>query len=390
MLSSEKALQKLFGLVKSLGKETVSIADATGRILRDDCLAKYPQPSFAMSAMDGYALASKDIKPNAKLKVIGESAAGHPSKEKINSGESIRIFTGAAIPEGADKVVIQEQVLRKNGYIEFNKNIDQSTYIRPAGSDFKKNFVFKAPKLITPYDVMLLASMGYSKIKVSKKPIISIISTGDELIPPNTKPKFGQIICSNSYGIKAMLEENGAIAKILPIAKDNVASLETAFELAKSSDIVITTGGASVGDHDLVQQVAKQIGIKPAFYKVAMRPGKPLMAGKCNSFTFVGLPGNPVSSMICSQVFLKPMINKMLGLKYEKTKTTKYPLTNALKKNGSREHYMRAYLSDGKVTVQNNQDSAATSILQSSNALVVRAPYDQRIEPNDLVEVIKL
>ena len=344
MLSSEEALQRLFDLVKPLGKETVSIANASGRILRDDCLAKHPQPSF----------------------------------------------TGAAIPQGADKVVIQEQVLRKNGYIEFNKNIDQSTYIRHAGSDFKKSLIFKAPKLITPYDVMLLASMGHSKLNVSKKPIISIISTGDELIPPNTKPKFGQIICSNSYGIKALLEKNGVIAKILPIAKDNIASLETAFELAKNSDIVITTGGASVGDHDLVQQVAKKIGIKSAFYKVAMRPGKPLMAGRCNSFTFVGLPGNPVSSMICSQVFLKPMINKMLGLKYEKTKRTKYPLTNALKKNGSREHYMRAHLKDGKVTVQINQDSASTSILQSSNALVVRPPHDKCREKNDLVDVIRL
>ena len=390
MLSSEEALQKLFDLVKPLGKETVTIANASGRILRDDCAAKHPQPSFSMSAMDGYALASKDIKPNAKLKVIGESAAGHPSQEKINSGESIRIFTGAAIPEGADKVVIQEQVLRKNEYIEFKGNIDQSTYIRPAGSDFKKSLIFKAPKLITPYDVMLLASMGHSKLNVSKRPIISIISTGDELIPPSTEPKFGQIICSNSYGIKAMLEENGAITKILPIAKDNVASLETAFQLAKNSDIVITTGGASVGDHDLVKQVAKQVGIKPSFYKVAMRPGKPLMAGKCNSFIFVGLPGNPVSSMICSQVFLKPMINKMLGLKYEKTKRTKYPLANALKKNGSREHYMRAHLKNGKVTVQINQDSASTSILQSSNALVVRPPHDQCREKNDLVEVIRL
>jgi molybdopterin molybdotransferase len=232
--------------------------------------------------------------------------------------------------------------------------------------------------------------MGHSKLNVSKKPIISIISTGDELIPPNPKPNFGQIICSNSYGIKALLEKNGVIAKILPIAKDNIASLETAFELAKNSDIVITTGGASVGDHDLVQQVAKNIGIKSAFYKVAMRPGKPLMAGRCNSFTFVGLPGNPVSSMICSEVFLKPMINKMLGLNYEKTERTKYPLTNALKKNGSREHYMRAQLKDGKVTVQINQDSASTSILQSSNALVVRPPHDQCREKNDLVDVIRL
>ena len=390
MLSPEEALQKLFDLVKPLDKETVSIENVSSRVLRDNCVAKQSQPSFPMSAMDGYALASKDIRPNVKLKVIGESAAGHPPPKKIKSGESMRIFTGAAIPDGADKVIIQEQVLRNKSHIEFKENIDQSSYIRPAGSDFKKGFIFKAPKLITPYDVMLLASMGYSKLNVSKKPIVSIISTGDELVHPNTKPKHGQIICSNSYGIKAILEQNGAIVKVLPIARDKIESLETAFSLASNSDLVITTGGASVGDHDLVHLVAKKIGIKPAFYKVAMRPGKPLMAGKCDLFTFVGLPGNPVSSMVCSHVFLKPMINKMLGLKYEKVKRAKYPVKHAISKNGSREHYMRAYLKDGKVTVYNNQDSAATSILQSSNALVVRAPFDPRIEPNDLVEVIKL
>ena len=234
MLSPEEALQKLFDLVKPLDKETVSIENVSSRVLRDNCVAKQSQPSFPMSAMDGYALASKDIRPNVKLKVIGESAAGHPPPIKIKSGESMRIFTGAAIPDGADKVIIQEQVLRNKSHIEFKENIDQSSYIRPAGSDFEKGFIFKAPKLITPYDVTLLASMGYSKLNVSKKPIVSIISTGDELVHPNTKPKHGQIICSNSYGIKAILEQNGAIVKVLPIARDKIESLETAFSLASN------------------------------------------------------------------------------------------------------------------------------------------------------------
>ena len=390
MLSPNEALQKLFDLVKPLGKEKVLIEDANGRILREKCIAKLSQPSFPMSAMDGYAISSKDIKTNAQFKIIGESAAGHPSRKIIKAGESIRIFTGAAIPEGADKVVIQEQVLRRGNYIELKEELDKSAYIRHSGSDFKEGFMLAAPKQLTPYDIMLLASMGYSKLNVSKKPVISIISTGDELINPGTKPKYGQIICSNSYGIKATLENNGAIAKILPIAKDDIKSLEAAFDLAKGSDLIVTTGGASVGDHDLVRQVAQKIGIKPAFYKVAMRPGKPLMAGKCNSFTFVGLPGNPVSSMVCSHVFLGPMIKKMLGLEYEKVKTTKYPLTHELAKNSSREHYMRALIKGDKVTVQSNQDSASTSILQSSNALVVRPPFDKSKKSNDLVNVIKL
>ena len=390
MLTTQAALNKLFELVTPLEGELISIENANGRVLIQDCKAKTSQPSFSSSAMDGYAIKSIDLRSYSELSVIGESAAGHPLNKPIAKGQAARIFTGAVVPKGANKVVMQEDVTRIKNTIRFNQNIGSSDYIRSEGSDFKKGFVFQSPKTLTPYDIMLLAGMGFDKIKVARKPIISVISTGDELVVPGSKLKTGQIICSNSYGIKAFLEENGAIVNILPIAKDNINSLETAFQLSEGSDLVITTGGASVGDHDLVQQVVEKIGIKTIFYKVAMRPGKPLMAGKSEQFVFVGLPGNPVSSMVCSHVFLKPMLNKMLGLKYERLKRFQASLTHKLEKNGPREHYMRALVDNGKVTVQKNQDSASSSILQRSNALVVRSPNDQAKHMNELVEIIML
>ena len=390
MLTTQEALSKLFELVSPLERELISIENANGRVLIQDCKAKISQPSFSSSAMDGYAINSDDLHSDSEFIVIGESAAGHPLEKPITKGQAVRIFTGAVVPEGANKVVMQEDVTRIGNTIRFNQNIDSSNYIRSEGSDFQKGFIFKSPKKITPYDIMLLAGMGFNKIKVTRKPLISVISTGDELVVPGAKLQKGQIICSNSYGIKAILEENGAIVNILPIAKDKINSLETAFQLSEGSDLVITTGGASVGDHDLVQQVVGKIGIKTIFYKVAMRPGKPLMAGKSGKFTFVGLPGNPVSSMVCSHVFLKPMLNKMLGLKYERLKRFQAALTHELEKNGPREHYMRAMVEDGKATVQNNQDSASSSILQRSNALVVRLPNDKMKHVNELVEIIML
>lgn len=390
MLTTQAALSKLFELVNPLEGELISIENANGRVLIQDCKAKTSQPSFSSSAMDGYAINFKDLLSYSELTVIGESAAGHPFQKPINQGQAVRISTGAVVPKGANKVVMQEDVTRIKNTIKFNQNIDSSDYIRLEGSDFKKGFVFKSPKKLTPYDVMLLAGMGFDKIKVARKPIISVISTGDELVVPGTRLKRGQIICSNSYGIKAILEENGAIVKILPIAKDKINSIETAFQLSEGSDLTITTGGASVGDHDLVQQVVEKIGIKTIFYKVAMRPGKPLMAGKSGRFVFVGLPGNPVSSMVCSHVFLKPMLNKMLSLKYERLKRSQVSLSHKLEKNGPREHYMRALVDNGRVTIQKNQDSASSSILQRSNALVVRPPNDKAKHINELVEIIML
>ena len=280
MLTTQEALSKLFELVSPLESELISIENANGRVLIQDCKAKISQPSFSSSAMDGYAINSDDLHSDSEFIFIGESAAGHPLEKPITKDQAVRIFTGAVVPEGANKVVMQEEVTRIENTIRFNQNIDSSNYIRSEGSDFQKGFIFKSPKKITPYDIMLLAGMGFNKIKVTRKPLISVISTGDELVVPGTKLQKGQIICSNSYGIKAILEENGAIVNILPIAKDKINSLETAFQLSEGSDLVITTGGATVGDHDLVQQVVGKIGIKTIFYKVAMRPGKPLMAGK--------------------------------------------------------------------------------------------------------------
>ncbi len=390
MISVDDALQQLFSLVTPLNHETVPLAQASGRVLARTVTAKRDQPPFAASAMDGYAVNSDTVEPRARFDVVGEAAAGHRFDGSVTKGKAVRIFTGAPLPLGADRVIIQEDVERDGDRITVKDGLDDSVNIRPAGSDFRCGDEIAAPRLLRPSDIALLASMNIAEVSVFRQPDIALISTGDELVMPGETPGPDQIIASNTYGLKAMLDSIGAKARILPIARDTVASLETAFDLAKDADLIVTIGGASVGDHDLVGDVAVGLGMERAFYKIAMRPGKPLMAGHMNGAVMVGLPGNPVSAMVCGHVFLAPVVRAMLGLGRARTPRLKASLANDLPPNGPREHYMRAHVADAGITAYERQDSALLTVMADANALLIRPRGDGPRQAGEIVEYLPI
>lgn len=387
MITVAAALDKLFALCPLMPVETVPLIDAAGRVLAEPVAARSDQPPFPASAMDGYALAS--AAPGKTYRVIGESAAGHGYPGSVGAGDAVRIFTGAPVPPGADRVIIQEDVTRAGDQITLHDDLDAQSYIRPAGSDFKCGTEM-SPRRLSAADIALLASMNLTDVPVRRAPEVAVIATGDELVMPGETPMPDQIIASNGLGLHALLTEHGARVRLLPIARDTEASLAQAFRLAESADLVLTIGGASVGDHDLVGAVAESLGMARSFYRLAMRPGKPLMAGRLGGAAMVGLPGNPVSSMVCGSVFVKPMLTAMLGLGAAPLPRHRAVLAVDLAANGRREHYMRATVKDGRITPFDRQDSALLSVLSQANALLVRPIDDPPRRQGDHVDYINL
>ncbi len=391
MISVAEALDHLFALAAPLEVETVPLAKANGRVLAQDVMAKRNQPPFAGSAMDGYAVRNADVATGATLQVIGESAAGHRFDGAVAAGQAVRIFTGAPVPEGADRIVIQEDVSRDGDVITIGDNLDQAHYIREIGIDFKVGDTVAAPKLLRPADIALLASMNIAEVPVRRRPVVALISTGDELVMPGESPSEDQIIVSNTFGLQAFLQDMGAEVRVLPIAQDTKPHLRTVFGLAEGADLVVTIGGASEGDHDLVGAVAQELGMARSFYKVAMRPGKPLMAGRfSDGAMMVGLPGNPVSAMVCGFILLGPVMRIMQGFKAAPAEEFSAELAHDMGKNGPREHYMRGRLDGGKVTVFDRQDSALLSVLAEANVLVIRPPHDGPVKAGAPMRCIAL
>ena len=390
MITVEQALEHLFSLVSPLGSETVPLAQASGRVLAADVTATRDQPPFAASAMDGYGVRAAEVAVGAKFKIIGESAAGHGFSGPVDPGEAVRIFTGAPVPEGVDFVLLQEDCDRFVNTITIDSDPGSNANIRPAGNDFAAGFTLNAPRLLSPNDIALLAAMNVPQVQVARRPEIALISTGDELVMPGDTPGPDQIIVSNTFGLKALFDSAGAKTRILPIAKDHPASIETAFDLAQGADLVITIGGASVGDHDLVGAVAQQLGMQQSFYKVKMRPGKPLMAGRMGDAVMIGLPGNPVSAVVCGNVFVLPVIAALQGFAPAPRTRLSAALTAAIPANGPREHYMRGRVDRGQITVFDRQDSSLLTVLSEANALIVRPADDPARDVGDLVEYLPL
>ncbi|MDF1728007.1 MAG: molybdopterin molybdotransferase MoeA [Sulfitobacter sp.] len=390
MISVEEARAALFDLVQPLEVEEVALRAAAGRVLARSLTARRTQPPFAASSMDGYALRRAEVEPDAMFKVVGEAAAGHGFSGKVRAGQAVRIFTGAPLPEGTDFVVIQEDVTRRGDLITLGHGIGDKDNIRPAGGDFAEGDPLEAPRRLRPADVALLAAMNQASIPVTRRPRIAILATGDELVQPGETPGPDQIVASNSYGLAAMLEERGAEVRMLPIARDSATSLTRAFTLARGADLILTIGGASVGDHDLVAPVAAELGMEQSFYKVAMRPGKPLMAGRLQGAAMIGLPGNPVSAMVCGTVFVVPVLDRMLGLPATAPATRLLPLGTDLPANGPRAHYMRARIADGRVHPAQRQDSSLLTVLAGADALLVRAPDAPPAKVGDMVEILDI
>ena len=373
MISVDEALSRCFALTRALDTETVPLRAALGRVMPQPARARLTQPPFPASAMDGYALQG-DPAPGDSFTVIGEAGAGHAFPGTLGPGQAVRIFTGAPVPDGATRVVIQEDVERHGSTITLRPNADQGTHIRPAGQDFRLGDAL-SPRRLRANDLALLASMNHPEVTVTRRPVVAIIPTGDELVMPGEAPRADQIIASNSYALAALAEAEGAEARLLPIARDTEEELFTVLSMADGADLVVTIGGASVGDHDLVGRVAESMGMERAFYKIAMRPGKPLMAGRLRGTPMLGLPGNPVSSIVCGHLFMLPMIRAMLGLGQHAPTTRRAVLAQDTPANGPRTHYMRARLSPGpglpRITPFDRQDSALLTILTEADALMI-------------------
>ncbi len=390
MIPVEEALARVFALCPQLPAETVPLAQAAGRVLAAPVQARRDQPPFAASAMDGYAVAG-DVAPGASFRVIGEAGAGHAFDGQVGAGEAVRIFTGAPVPEGATRVVIQEDVTRDGDTVTLGDKPDAAIHIRPAGGDFRAGDALSAPRRLRSVDLALIAAMNLPEVTVTRRPVVAIIATGDELVMPGEDPRPDQIVASNSFSLKALAEAEGAEARLLPIARDDAAHLRAVLELARGADVIVTTGGASVGDHDLVAPVSRELGAEPAFWRIAMRPGKPLMAARLFGGLMLGLPGNPVSSIVCAHLFLLPALRAMLGLGAWPAPTREAVLAGPVPENGPRAHYMRARLEPGgRIRPFRRQDSSLMTVLAEADALLVRPVGDAARPEGHAVRYIPL
>lgn len=391
MITVQEALARCFALVTPVDTETVPLRQAAGRVLRQAAPARLTQPPFAASAMDGYALGAAG-EPGTRFTVLGEAGAGHAYAGRIGPDEAVRIFTGAPLPEGAVTIAIQEEVEAAGPTITLRKAATPGDNIRPRGQDFAEGDSLPAPRRLTANDIALLASMNLPEVTVSRRPVVALIATGDELVMPGEEPGPDQIIASNTFALAAMVEAAGGEVRMLPIARDNEDSLRMVFGLAEGADLVVTVGGASVGDHDLVGKVAGDLGLERAFWKIAMRPGKPLMAGRLGDAVMLGLPGNPVSAIVCGHLFLLPLLKAMQGLPATAPATRRARLGTDTGPTGPRTHYMRARLSDEGATITpfDRQDSALLSILSTADALLIRPLGDGPRRAGDWAEYIPI
>ncbi|NEX47242.1 molybdopterin molybdotransferase MoeA [Pseudotabrizicola algicola] len=394
MISVDEALARCLALVAALPVEQVPLAQAAGRYMPQPATATRDQPPFAASAMDGYAVQG-DPAAGDRFTVVGEAGAGHAWHGTLGPLQAARIFTGAPLPSGATRVIIQEDVTRDGDIITVKDGADSATHIRPAGQDFRTGDTL-SPRLLRPNDLALLAAMNLPLVPVTRRPVVAIIATGDELVMPGETPGPDQIIASNSFTLKALAEEAGAEVRLLPIARDSAEALRYVLGLAEGADVIVTTGGASVGDHDLVAEVAASLGMERAFWKIAMRPGKPLMAGRLGGAALLGLPGNPVSAVVCAHLFLLPMLRALLGLPAEAVapRLRTAVLAQDVAANGPRAHYMRATLTETdslpRIAPFDRQDSSLLSILSHANALLLRPVGDGARSKGELVSYLPI
>ncbi|MGL4729331.1 MAG: molybdopterin molybdotransferase MoeA [Bosea sp. (in: a-proteobacteria)] len=401
LLSVEEAQSRLISAItQPVGVEAISLAAAHGRILAADLAALRTQPPFPASAMDGYAVRAVDLSPGARLLVIGASAAGHRFAGSVNAGEAVRIFTGAPVPDGADTILIQENAEGVGSPIITALQAEPvGRFARPAGLDFREGeILLKAGQSLDAARLSLAASMGHAMLSVRRKPRIAILATGDELVEAGELRGPDQIISSNSHGLKALIVEAGGEAIDLGIAADNMDALDAAFERAGilKADAIVTLGGASVGDHDLVQHALARRGLALDFWKIAMRPGKPLMFGQMGAQLVIGLPGNPVSSLVCGIVFVQPMVRALAGASGSLLPaTTLVRLGRDLPANDERAEYMRVTLSDeaGDLPIATpfaKQDSSMLSRLASADALLIRPRHTGPAKQGDMATAILL
>lgn len=400
LLPVEEALARLLAAAHPVSDvEEISLHEANGRILATDLVARLTQPPFNASAMDGYALRAADAaEVGSVLTVIGESAAGHAFAGTVGPGGAVRIFTGAPVPDGADSVLLQEDAEKlEGGRIRTNFTVSKGRHIRPRGQDFAVGDVALSQGLLLDFShLTLAAAMNHAALPVFRRPRVAILATGDELVFPGTAPGPSQIIGSNTFGIAALARDNGAEVIDLGIVADNRELLLEAIGRARSSgvDVLVTLGGASVGDHDLVQSTLVSAGMELDFWRIAMRPGKPLMVGRLGAMQVLGLPGNPVSSLVCGLLFLEPLLCH-LGHRMPPRRMASATLRNGMTANDKRQDYVRArLLADGGdsplVESFGKQDSSMMRIFSQSDCLIIRPPHAPAAEAGETVPVLLL
>jgi molybdopterin molybdotransferase len=394
-----EALSAVLAGAEPLPEEIITLDAAHHRVLARDIAALRTQPPQAMSAMDGYAVRSIDAsRVAAQLKVIGEVAAGRPFEKAVGAGEAVRIFTGGVIPDGADSVIIQEDTVIEGLGITITEAAIPGRHIRPAGVDFSKGDVLLAGGTrLTDRDLSLAAAMNHPDLAVRRRPKVAILATGDELVMPGSNPGPGQIVYSNGYALRALARDEGADVIDLGIAADTVESTTQGIRRACDSgaDVLVTTGGASVGDHDLVKRSLEAEGVAMAFWRIAMRPGKPMMHGRLGAMRVIGLPGNPVSSYVCGFLFLVPLIRQLSGRSTVHHIRETALLGRDVTANDQREDYLRARIEvrdDGALTATpvSHQDSSLLGNLAAARALVIRPPFAPAVTAGTACDILRL
>ncbi|MGM4886207.1 molybdopterin molybdotransferase MoeA [Tardiphaga sp. 1201_B9_N1_1] len=392
------AMAAILAGADALPEEMVPLEDAFHRVLARDIASLRTQPPEPMSAMDGYAVRAADATLGAKLRVIGEIAAGKPFDRPLQTGEALRIFTGGVLPAGADAVVIQEDTTRDSDIVGINEAAISGKHIRPAGVDFNEGDVLlRAGTRLTDRDLALAAGMNHPSLPVRRRPVVAVLATGDELVMPGAVPGPGQIVLSNGFALRALARAEGAEVIDLGIAVDTLEATTSAIQRAidLKADVLITTGGASVGDHDLVQQSLINAGVEMAFWRIAMRPGKPMMHGRRQGMRVIGLPGNPVSSYVCGFLFMVPLLRALSGRIEVAHALEPAVLGRDLAANDQREDYLRTRLetrADGTVvaTPVMKQDSSLLGNLAVAEGLLIRKPFAPAAAAGDSCAIMRL
>ena len=393
LISVDEALARITGALTPVGSEMVSIAQAHGRVLAQAVISNRTQPPFAVSAMDGYAVRAGDVaNVPAKLTIIGQAPAGGAFTGAVGPGQAVRIFTGGPLPKGADTIVIQENTQADGNLVTVTQPVTAGRHIRAEGLDFRTGNVLLAEgRRLGARDVALAAAMNVPWLCVRRRPRLALLATGDELVRPGEPIGPHQIVSSNALGLAAMIAACGGEAIDLGIAADDREELRAMALGARGADMLITLGGASVGDHDLVQSVLGEAGLKVDFWKIAMRPGKPLIFGHMGQTPMLGLPGNPVSSMVCGLLFVRPAIAALLGEVGGGNYTGAAILGADMGANDNRQDYVRASLSaDGVATPFTVQDSAMLSSLAKAGCLIIRPPFAPAARAGDGVPAVML
>ncbi len=395
MLTVEEARSRILARMQPVGHETVALPEAWGRVLAADVAARLTQPPADVSAMDGYALRAADAAEGARLRVVGAAPAGRPFDGTLKWGEAVRLFTGSVIPPGADTVLLQEDATAEGDTVRVDHPPAPGQHIRRRGQDFSNgDTVLRAGHRLGARDTGLAAAANHPWLPVHRRPRVGILATGDEIFLPGEPIPPGGIVSSNSHMLAGVIRGAGGQPTILPIAGDSLAAMAEGARAAAGMDLLVTTGGASVGDHDLVQAGLAAQGFALDFWKIAMRPGKPMIFGALGEMPVLGLPGNPVSAFVCAVLFLGPALARLAGLQAAAPETTRARLGAAVRANDHRADHLRATLDEtprGLVaTPFARQDSAMLGALAAAGALILRAPHAPAMEAGAEVDVIRL